>query len=428
MNTHQPCNCSRSQSYRRCALAVIAGLSMTQAHAAATLMDALTYGTVSGEFRYRYEWVDQEKFANKAKASTLRTQLGYLTDSYQGFTAFLQFENVAMLGPAHYNSTTNGKTTYPIVSDPTGTEVNQAFLAYEAGYDTSLKLGRQVILLDNQRWVGNAGWRQNEQSFDAFDLVNKSLPNTQITYAYLTDANRVTGDDAVNGDLRMKTHLLNVAYSGLRVGTLTGYDYLLHDENQALAGVPAASTQTVGLRLVGKQPVSGANLLYTGEFARQSDYANNASNYGLNYGLGELGATVKGITAKLGYERLAGDGTRSMQTPLATLHAFNGWADKFLSTPKDGLNDAYVSFGTKVRGIELMASYHDFSADHLSYDYGKEVDLSVGKKINKSLSLLFKYASYSGDKNSANLAADTANKTVFAKDLEKIWLQADVTF
>lgn len=428
MNTQPPRNCSRSRLYRRCALAVVAGLGVTQAHAAANLMDALTYGSVSGEFRYRYEWVDQEKFANKAKASTLRTQLGYLTDSYRGFTAFLQFENVAVLGPAHYNSTTNGKTTYPIVADPTGTEVNQAFLAYEAGYDTSLKLGRQAILLDNQRWVGNVGWRQNEQTFDAFSVINKSLPATQITYAYLTDANRITGDSAANGDLRMKTHLLNVAYSGLRVGTLTGYDYLLHSENQALAGVPAASTQTVGLRLVGKQPMSGATLLYTGEFARQSDYANNVSNYGLNYGLGELGATVKGITAKLGYERMAGDGIRSVQAPLATLHAFDGWADKFLITPKDGLNDAYVSVGTKLYGLELMASYHEFSADHSSYDFGREVDLSVGRKINKSLSLLFKYATYSGDKNSANLAADTANKTVFANDLDKIWLQADVTF
>ena len=378
--------------------------------------------------RYRYEWVDQEGIANQAKASTLRTQLGYLTDSYQGFNAFLQFENVAVIGPAHYNSTTNGKTTYPIVSDPAGTEVNQAFLGYEAGYNTSLKLGRQVIILDNQRFVGNVGWRQNEQSFDGFNVVNKSLPDTQITYAYLADADRITGDSAVNGDLHMKTHLINVAYSGLGVGTLIGYDYLLHDENQALLGAASPSTQTLGLRFTGKHPLAGATLLYTAEYAKQSDYANNTANYDEKYAFGEFGALMNGITAKLGYEKLGGDGAHSLQTPLATLHAFNGWADKFLVTPKDGIDDTYVSVGKKLYGVELLASYHDFRSDHMSYNYGTELDLSVGKKINKSLSLLFKYASYNSDKNATNTANDTANKTLFSKDLKKLWLQADVTF
>ncbi len=421
MNTHHP-------RLRAAGLVLAMLAAVPQVQAAGSLLDALTYGTVSGQLRYRYEWVDQEGIANKAKASTLRTQLGYLTDSYQGFNAFLQFENVAAIGPAHYNSTTNGKTTYPIVSDPVGTEVNQAFLSYEAGYGTTLKLGRQVIILDNQRFVGNVGWRQNEQSFDAFNLVNKSLPDTQITYAYVADANRITGDDAVNGDLRMKTHLINVAYSGLSVGTLIGYDYLLHDENQAYLPTVAASTQTLGLRFAGKHPLAGATLLYTAEYAKQSDYANNPSNYDEKYALGEFGALFNGITAKLGYEKLGGDGTHSLQTPLATLHAFNGWADKFLTTPKDGIDDAYLSVGKKLYGVELLASYHDFSSDNLSYDYGTELDLSVGKKINKSLSLLFKYASYSGDKNATNIAQNGSKAASPINDLDKVWLQADVTF
>jgi hypothetical protein len=398
--------------------------AVPQVHAAGSLIDALTYGAVSGQLRYRYEWVDQESTANQAKASTLRTQLGFLTDSYLGFNAFLQFENVALIGPEHYNSSTNGKLSYPIVADPAGTEVNQAFLSYEAGYGTTLKLGRQVIILDNQRFVGSVGWRQNEQSFDGFHVVNKSLPDTQIIYAYVADANRITGNDAANGDLRMKTHLVNVAYSGLGIGTLVGYDYLMRNKNQAyLGGTVAASTQTLGLRFTGKQPLAGATLLYTAEYARQSDYANNTSSSDEKYMFGEFGALVSGITVKLGYERLGGDGTVSVQTPLATLHAFNGWADKFLVTPKDGIDDAYVSVGKKMFGVDLLASYHDFSSDNLSYDYGTELDLSVGKKINKSLSMLFKYASFSGDKNAANVANGAVSK-----DLDKVWLQADLTF
>ncbi len=398
--------------------------AVPQVQAAGTLLDALTYGSISGQLRYRYEWVDQENISKKANASTLRTQLGFLTDSYLGFNAFLQFENVAVIGQELYNSTTNGELAYPVVSDPAGTEVNQAFLSYEAGYDTTMKLGRQVIILDNQRFVGSVGWRQNEQSFNAFHAVNKSLPNTQVTYAFVNDANRITGDDAANGDLRMNTSLINLAYSGFSAGTLVGYDYLMDNDNQTLPGVPAASTQTLGLRFIGKYPLDSATLLYTAEYANQSDYADNPLSFDETYAFGEFGALMSGITAKLGYEKLGGDGTVSVQTPLATLHAFNGWADKFLTTPKDGLEDVYVSVGKKLYGVELLASYHDYSSDNLDYDYGTELDFSAGMKINKSLSLLLKYANFSGDKNTTNATKNLA----VTKDVDKLWLQADVTF
>lgn len=397
------------------ALALACMAAVPQTHAAGTLMDALTYGAVSAQLRYRYEQVDQEGFAKDAKASTLRTQLGYLTDSYQGFNAFLQFENVTAIGPEHYNSTTNGNTQLPTVSDPTGTEVNQASLAYEAGYGTTFKLGRQVIVLDNQRFVGNVGWRQNEQTFDAFNVVNKSLPDTQITYAYLTDANRITGDDAVNGDLRMKSSLINAAYSGFGLGTFVGYDYLLHNDNQALLGAPSASTQTLGLRFIGKYPLAGATLLYTAEYAKQSDYANNTKDYDETYVFGEFGALMNGFTAKLGYEQLGGDGTYSVQTPLATLHAFNGWADMFLSTPATGLIDQSLTVAAKPMGMPVSVVYHDFKSDHGSTKFGKEWDAVASYAWDKKYTLGLKYADFNGD-------------TPTYVDTKKTWLWAEVKF
>ena len=65
-----------------------------------------------------------------------------------------------------YNSTTNGKTTYPAVADPETYEINRLQLTNTRIPMTTVTLGRQRIVLDDQRFVGNVGWRQNEQTFD----------------------------------------------------------------------------------------------------------------------------------------------------------------------------------------------------------------------------------------------------------------------
>ena len=382
---------------------------------------ALTGGKVSLDLRYRYEQVDQDKLPKKANASTLRTALGYTTGKFYDFSAMVEFENVSVLGAEHYNSTVNNKAAqYATVVDPKSTELNQGYLSYTGLSDTTMQLGRQRITLDNQRFVGNSGWRQNEQTFNGFEVVNKSLPDTQITYAYLTDANRVTGDDASNGDLRMKSHIINVAYSGLGFGALTGYAYLLDNgniANQVLLGPASASTQTLGLRFNGATKMNDdLALLYTAEYARQGDYADNPASYHVNYLLGELGATFTGITVKYGYEKLGSDRTHAVQTPLATLHAFNGWADMFLTTPTNGLVDQYLSVGAKPMDINLAAVYHDFATDKGAGDYGKEWDLMASKTFEKKYTLGAKYANFSADSASAYV------------DTKKFWLWGEVKF
>lgn len=411
-----------SAPFRFAALVLAGAAFQPQVHAAGSLIDALTYGTVSAQLRYRYEGVDQEGFTKDARASTLRTQLGYTTDSYNGFNAFLQFENVAEIGNDLYNNTNNGQTQYPVVADPAGTEVNQAWLGYEAGYSTSLKYGRQAINLDNQRFIGTVGWRQNEQSYDAFSLVNGSLPNTTVTTAYVTNVNRVFGEDHPNPlsrNFAMSSGLFNATYKGFSAGSLTGYAYLLDFDD-----APATSNQSLGLRFDGKRNVGDYKFLYTAEYASQSDYDEGASTIDADYGYAGLGVEVQGWQIKAHYELLGGDGVYGFATPLATLHAFNGWADKFLTTPADGIEDIYLTVGKTLSGIVLAGQYHVFSSDNLSYDYGSELDLSAGKKINKWFNLLLKYANYRGDDNATVVARNPA----LSQDIDKLWLQAEVTF
>lgn len=123
--------------------------------------DALTSGEHWVNLNLRGESVDQDGFSRDAFALTLRTVLGYETARYGGWAILVEAEDVSAVGDAAYNSTINGNTDRPVIADPDGTEVNQAYLSYVGIEDTTVRLGRQRIKLDNDRFIGNVGWRQN---------------------------------------------------------------------------------------------------------------------------------------------------------------------------------------------------------------------------------------------------------------------------
>jgi len=398
--------------------------------AADTLTEALTGGKPSANLQLRYENVNESKAIRNANAYTGRLRLGYTTDTYKGFGIMVEAESLRALGNKNYNSLASGNPgsgTHSVVADPEATEINQAYLSYSDSNltHTVAKWGRQRLILDNARFVGNVGWRQNEQTFDAFSLVNKSLPDTTLTAAYVTNVNRIFSDNAAAttgaaaGNHRMRSTLLNASYKGWSLAGITGYAYLLDYDNTT--GFTANSTNTYGIRLNGKAPIGGNKLLYTAEYANQKDAASNASNYSADYALLEAGVDLTGIAVfKAGYELLGEDKGTAFKTPLATLHAFNGWADQFLATPNQGLQDVYVSANTKLAGVGLGAVYHDFKADQSTAtinDLGKEWDLVATYAFAKHYVVGLKYADYS--------AGDTAAGKV---DTKKTWLWGAFNF
>jgi len=393
------------------AIALLAGSTPTRA--AENITDALTGGKVSTNLQLRYENVAENNPLKNAKALTARLRLGYTTDTFKGFGAMVEAETLTALGNKNYDSKAAGQTAngYSVVADPEATEINQAYLSYSGLPNTTAKWGHQRIKLDNDRFIGNVGWRQNEQTFDAFTLVNKSLPDTTITAGYITNVNRVFSDNAFgsagnpnagpfSGNHKMGSTILNANYKGWGFAEIVGYAYLL--DYDAMTGFTANSTDTYGIRLKGSAPIGGNKLLYTAELAQQSNAHGNATNYTANYTLLEVGVDVTGVaTFKVGYEVL-GSGTgaanTAFKTPLATLHAFNGWADLFLITPSQGLEDAYVSAGTRLADTNLEAIYHDFKADKSTptiNDLGKELDLVATYAFDKNYAVGLKYADYS---------------------------------
>ncbi|HSJ49183.1 MAG TPA: hypothetical protein VLA26_10085 [Gammaproteobacteria bacterium] len=383
------------------------GLAAHPAGASDSLIEALKGGSAKVDLRLRYEGVEQDNARKDADAMTLRTRLGYGTGEFQGFSLYGEFEDVSIIGNTKYSVPGGADQSYSIVADPEVSEVNQVYLAYSGIPDTRLQYGLQRIILDNARFVGNVGWRQNEQTFKAFHLVNSTLPDTQLTYAHLNQIHTITGTETDTD-----THLLNVRYSGLPVGTLTAYGYFIEFPDSA------ASQKTLGLRLTGSHaPGDGMKLLYALEYAAQSDYKDGNAGIGGKYQLVELGGQYGGMTAKIGYEVLGDDDHIEFQTPLATKHAFNGWTDQFLTTPAGGLEDIYVTLGGMAMGVNLLGVYHDYSSDAGGIDYGSEWGFQAMKKFAKHYQAGLKYSSYSaGDAGTAQV------------DTDKLWLWGAVAF
>jgi hypothetical protein len=397
---------------------------------AATLSDdpeiLVKDGTFFGEVRYRYETVDQDGFSRDAAASTVRTNLGFKTGVYKDFQGLIEGQIVHNIGADRFNSTTNGQTEFPVVADPSGAELNELWVEYSGLPQTRIKAGRQKINIDNQRFVGTVGWRQNDQTFDGVHVENTSVEHLNLRYAYVRNVNRIFGGDNALGDLGSEIHIANASYKFDDWLKLTGYGYWFDFDE-----LSARSSQTFGVRATGSVPVRDDwTFAYELEAATQEGHGNNAASYDEEYY--HIAPSIKGhgFTFMAGYEELGGDGTNAFQTPLATLHKFNGWADAFLNTPAQGLEDLYVGAAYKVSGTDTVldgttfkAVYHDFDS-HTGNggDLGDEVNLLVGKTFTlpdagqpfQKIGVTLKYADYNGDGGVASR--------------EKIWLQVGIKF
>jgi hypothetical protein len=371
------------------------------------------------DMRLRVENVDQEPLANNAHATTLRLRAGFETAKQWNTSLLVEGEAVLSIqGNYREDPSVATKTTYPVVADPEDQEVNRLQLTNTSLPGTTLTLGRQRILLDDQRFIGNSGWRQNEQTFDGLRVVNKSIAHLVIDATYLNRVNRVYGPDSPQGHYEGDSGLLNLSYQ-TKAGKITAFDYLL--DFDAIATVPAAvrdSTATYGLRFAGEQPVGEAKIAYALSYAQQSDYADNPLDFDLGYKFAESTLTYKKYSFGVGLEIMDGNGVKGFTTPLATLHKFQGWADKFLTTPPNGIKDKYASVGVTLKAVAgldtlaLVTSYHDYEAEHVIGEYGHELNVSLTGKIKK-VAVMLKYADY------------TQGVLATARDTQKVWGQVE---
>jgi hypothetical protein len=386
--------------------------------AAPALADGITVKPLL-DMRFRWEDVDQEGIAKNADAVTLRTRAG----------AEITAGDFRLLGEAegtapvveHYFSGLNGKTQYPLVGDPGNAEINRLQLQYKGIRKTTLTVGRQLINIEDQRFVGASAWRQNEQTFDAARIEYGYPKGLQLDLTYAWSDRTIWGIDGTGARQQAigGNNVFATASYPTSVGKLTGFAFLV-DQDEAAVQNFRQSSQSYGARFAGSRPLSkSANLTYALSYARQSDYHRNSNRYHADYALAELGAEIAAAKVGLGYELLGADkgvAFTSFQTPLATLHKFQGWADKFLVTPPNGVQDYYAQAGygwKKVAGLDAINAlvvFHRFDSARAGQHYGDEWDASLTAKRGKWTATA-KFADY--------------NAKAFATDTRKLWLQLE---
>jgi len=388
--------------------------------------------------RLRYENVDQAGLAKDANALTARARLG--VEATEGPLSFLvEAEGTLALNESYFSGL-NRKATYPIVADPENIELNRIQVQYKGLPGTVVTAGRQRINLDDQRFVGSVGWRQNEQTFDAVRVEWSAVKNLKIDLTYSWSDRTIWGVDggrrgfitrpqAIGGD----NVFANASYK-TPVGTLSGFFYRV-DEDETPPALRRNSSNSFGARFSGTRPLSKAiKWSYTLSYAHQQDIGTNPIDYSVDYFLAEGSLDVAAFKFGAGVEQLGADrsvsvkatglpfaGGFAFQTPFATLHKFQGWADKFLTTPAQGITDYYASagYGWKKVGpfdaITATAVYHRFSSDVASIHYGDEVDLQLVAKVKK-YTFTAKYADYERQ-GIASFAGDA--------DTKKLWLSIE---
>ncbi len=398
------------------------GLSLSMVSAAEGLTDpmgkAFSDSDIGIALRYRYETVDQDGKPEDAKASTLRTRVNLKSGHIGGFQGFIEIDNVSYIGNDSFNNTENSRTNYPVVADPDYTELNQAHISYtfgaqedkHNGFVNKATLGRQRITHSGHRFLGNVGWRQNEQTFDAARLELSPSEQLTIDYSYIWRVNRIFGPKGKDNNFTGDSHVAFVTYKINAIHSVSGFAYLLDiEENKALSSNTYGLEYKAGVAI--NEDISlGVNLSY----ASQSDAKDNPLNYNADYYLGELTARFRPVTIAFGQEVLESDNGVSFKTPLATLHKFQGFADNFLITPANGIEDSYLQVATTIAGVKLTAVYHDFDAESGSMNYGSEIDFVAAYKFNQHYSVAFKYAAYD--------AKD------FGNDTDKAWLMLSAAF
>jgi hypothetical protein len=309
-----------------------------------------------------------------------------------------------------YKNTVGKNGDYSVIADPETTELDQALLQYKQK-KFLMKIGRQVITMDNHRFVGHVGWRQDRQTFDGVTFSYEPIKNLKLQYGYLSQRNRIFAEAK---DIDSKDHLINASYKA-SLGTITAYSYLLEADNGTQNGL-----DTFGIRLNGKTAFGEQKVSYNLEYAKQ-DADSATTSYSANYLAADISTSFSGIGLKVGVESLGSDdGMYGFTTPLATLHKFNGWSDQFLGTPKEGLIDVYASVGGKLAGGKWALIYHKFDADEASStvdDLGSEINAVYKKSFTKNYSAGIKFASYS--------AGDLGAGKV---DTDKVWLWLNAKF
>ena len=334
-----------------------------------------------GQFRPRLLVSSGRDFLGEVSAReyvTQRARLGLTFEQDSGLAFTMRVQDVRIWGE-------ETDTLNDFSAD--GFDVHEAFALIPAADWLALRVGRQELILDDARLVGNVGWSQRGRSFDAvrgtFDFDPLTL---DIFYAKVREAESYADGhvaDEVEDDIDFGgVHTSVVLAKGHAVSSL----YLINANHGFNDSGDEHLRHTAGL--FAKGGVGGFSYQAEGyyQFGRISD-ARIAAYMGaarLGYQLDVPGKP----SALLWGEYLSGDGTPggTFDTLYATNHKFYGEMDFFLSIPANtallGLVDLGGQLGASAsEDVKLNADFHHLRSAESSQAgdnvFGNEIDFKV---------------------------------------------------
>lgn len=452
MNTVKPSNMAQRRLHCLVIAAISACLYTTATHAETdtppapgSMLEAISGGKPMTSFRLRYEHVEQDGLTD-ANGITLRSLIGWQTAPFHDVSVAAQLIDVTQIqdhfndgvphsGPVYSYSNQPGQAAYAKIVDPDYTGINQLYVELSAIDKTRIRLGRQQINLDNVRFIGDIGFRQVMQVYDGVSVLNKSIKDTEVYLAHIASVRQINTKLRTDGALE----IANIKYHLSPTESVTGYGYFSSFEDLGFgkawfgAGNDGAdqSNRILGLRLDGAHKLNDDwKLLYTAEYAKQQDYSGGDSRIDAHYYKVGAGAGYGNFSLRADQELLdSNHGRYAFQTPFGTNHLFQGWVDKFLTTPREGIRDSFITATYKYGDYAFFADYHVLNSDRnfsqvgggTGDKYGTEWNAAVSYNYSKNLLAKIEYGRYS----ERDQYVATASRI---RDTEKAWLTVMYTF
>jgi hypothetical protein len=384
---------------------------------AAAAGDAFVAGQPILELRPRYNRIEESNYPETSEGVTYRVIAGWRTAPWNGLRLTTELIHTGHIGPKNYNDDGGQINTspYPLLPDPDNTDVNQVFLEYTGVEGLRLKAGRQVVRMDNQRWVSDNDFRQTPQLFDGVGATWTAFANTELHASYYWRQRATSGTEAP-----LNLTLLHAAWNPAPGHGVAAYGYF-HDQaqNGAFTGFADNSYRVLGLRAEGTfAGVAPFNLVYTAEVADQRAFSGGDSRIDAEYWRLGGGAATDRWTLRYDYEvKGSNNGVYGLQMPLTDFYGFNGWTLHWFNTPRLGLKDRWVTGRFAAGPFVFYGEEHRFRSDFRDLDYGRETDLGVTWLAHEKLTVRLQNARYR-----------PGNATPPQPRITKTWLTATYLF
>ena len=381
-----------------------------------SIADSLAHGRFTLELRPRYNRIEESNYPQLARGGTVRALAGWRSAPWSGLRLTIEAIHTDHIGRQSFNdsSALRASSPFPLLPDPTYSGVNQAHAEYTGIDGLRLRLGRQIVRLDNQRWVSDNDFRQIPQVFDGVTVVHNGFENTELAAGQYW---RMRSTSGVTATLRLST--LRAAWNPAPGHSLSVFA-ILHDQaqNGAFTGFADSSYRLVGAKADGALPAFGSVVVpYTAEYAQQRPYSGGDSRVKANYWRLGAGLASADWTARYDYEvKGSNNGAYGLQMPLTDFYAFNGWTLHFFNTPRTGLRDQWLTLRYAIGNFTLYGESHRFRADFGGIGLGRENDAGVTYAAMENLLVRLQHARY-----------DPGGGTPDPR-IRKTWLTVTLTF